>query len=366
MKSFACLTVVAAFLCWNAPHGVAQQVPGRATLEPLVNSPDSQSAPVVPAAAESGGKRPAGIAARPKDGVSHPDLDTAWAEYDQTVAKVAESIKAAILKQFNAAAEKGDLDTAERWQTALENFAKAGDVPSELETKGAVSAAVADYKKAKDELGKAYETVVKTLTMEKKIAEAKAIRAELRALELEPVVSNDGKNGAMRSKEQSMDAGVKWTVLFRSSNPAFWNKQINSGDSYAVPIRTLPKGIRFLRLTRKSDGAFVIIEMTNDQLEATGPVNAEFGWSGKGEMSWGGYHLGIYGLNMTCRVGDIAIATLGSQLGDRPGWGFGHKTGVNDGQYCTWAGNVISPTIFEIAVKCGDLNAYEKKCLLLK
>ena len=126
--------------------------------------------------------RPAGTLTRPKDGVQHPDLDKAWAEYDASVSKVTASIKAATTKQFDAAAAKGDLDTAEKWQATLEKFEKTGELPTEKETKMAVSAAVVEYKKAKDELSKAYEAVVTALTMEKKITEARAARTEKEAI----------------------------------------------------------------------------------------------------------------------------------------------------------------------------------------
>jgi hypothetical protein len=183
MKTFVYLFMLASLVCGNTAACLAQQ-PGPATLENLVNSPEDQDASAV-TEVDAGPKPPAGTVARPKDGVQHPDLDKAWADYDAVVAKAAEGIKAAITKQFDAAAEKGDLDAAEKWQTALEKFKKTGEVPSGSETKSAVSAAVADYKKAKEELGKAYESVVKALTMEKKIAEAKAAREERRFLEEE-------------------------------------------------------------------------------------------------------------------------------------------------------------------------------------
>jgi hypothetical protein len=156
-----------------------QTSPGPATLENLVNSPEAQGTPAVPEAAP---KRPAGTVVRPKNGVQHPDLDKAWADYDAVVTKAAEGIKAAITKQFDAATEKGDLDAAEKWQAALEKFEQAGEVPSGGEAKAAVSAAVADYKRAREELSKTYESVVKALTMEKKIAEAKVARDEWKSL----------------------------------------------------------------------------------------------------------------------------------------------------------------------------------------
>ena len=169
MRLFARLFMIASLACWDATACLAQQVAGPATSNGLRNS-------------DADPKRTAGPLARPNDGVQHPDLDKAWAEYDAVVAKAGEGIKAAITKQFDAATAKGDLDAAEKWQSSLEKFEKAGEVPSEGEAKAAVSAAVADYKRAKEELSKAYEFVVKALTMEKKIEEAKLARDELRAV----------------------------------------------------------------------------------------------------------------------------------------------------------------------------------------
>lgn len=161
--------------------GLAQQPSGPRTLENLLESEDAEK--LAAAAAEAGStdagpKRPAGTMARPKNGVAHPDLDKAWAQYEAAVAKASESLKAAISRQFDAATAKGDLDSAEKWQIALEKFEKTGEVPTEKEAKTALSAAVSDYKTASEELTKAYEAVVKSLTMEKKIEEAKAVRAE--------------------------------------------------------------------------------------------------------------------------------------------------------------------------------------------
>jgi hypothetical protein len=186
MRSWGCgllaaLAVVqgVAFPCF------AQAQPGPATLENLVNASDVEDPSVDPEAeaATAGRKPPAGTVARPSDGVQHPDLDTAWVQYDAAVAKIAGSLKAAIAKQLDAATAKGDLDAAERWQTAAEQFEKAGALPADSETKAAVSEAVADYKKAIEELGEAYEAVVKALTMDKKIPEAKAVREEFRSLD---------------------------------------------------------------------------------------------------------------------------------------------------------------------------------------
>lgn len=171
-------------LCLLAVGGslscLAQQPTGPATLENLLG-PDEAQKPADAAAAEppdTGPKQPAGTIARPADGVEHPDLDKAWADYEAAVAKVTEFIKAAIAKQFDAATAKGDLDAAEKWQTTLEKFENAGEMPAAKEMKTAVAAALTDYRKAREELIKAYESVVTALTMEKKIGEAKAVREE--------------------------------------------------------------------------------------------------------------------------------------------------------------------------------------------
>jgi hypothetical protein len=181
MRSLALLVLLASLTGWNTAACLAQQPIGPATLEGLLNSNEAKE-PAVAAEADAGPKPPAGTVARPKDGVQHSDLDKAWAEYDVAVGKAAESIKAAINKQFDAATVKGDLDAAEKWQNALDKFEKAGEVPVETETKAAASAAVSDYKKAKEALGNAYEALVKSLTMAKKIAEATAARDEWKGL----------------------------------------------------------------------------------------------------------------------------------------------------------------------------------------
>jgi hypothetical protein len=217
MKSLACLFALASLAFVNTAACLAQQ-PGPATLEGLVNSGEAQEATK---AAEAGStdaapKRPAGTVSRPKDGVQHPDLDKAWAEYDAVVTKAAESIRTAISKQFDAATSKGDLDAAEKWQAIGEKFEQMGELPAEPETKPAVSAAVADYKKAREALNKAYESVVKSLTIEKKIADAKAARDEVRSIIAKAVVQSEthaSEEGDSSSSPQSGKVISRKTVL---------------------------------------------------------------------------------------------------------------------------------------------------------
>jgi hypothetical protein len=176
---FACVLVLG-----SSSASFGQEPSGPRTLENLLKSDDAKQsgAPAAADGTDSGPKRPEGTVSRPKDGVQHPDLDTAWAEYAATVSKANESVKAAIAKQFDAATAKGDLDAAEKWQTIGEKFEKAGELPAEKETKAAVGSAVVAYKKARDELGEAYDAVAKALTVEKNITAARAAKDESQGL----------------------------------------------------------------------------------------------------------------------------------------------------------------------------------------
>jgi hypothetical protein len=176
MKTLAFALVLILFPCAALRTCVAQQSSPQA-LEGLLQAEES------PNTTAGIGKLPAGTVKRPKDGVQHPDLDEAWADYEATVKAVFETLRSSVAEQFEAAAAKGDLDAAERWQSIADAFRETGEVPVQQETMTILSAAAADYKKAREELGKAYEAVVKALTMEKRIAEAKVVRDESRAIE---------------------------------------------------------------------------------------------------------------------------------------------------------------------------------------
>lgn len=219
------------------------------TLENLLNSevapasdsaatPNSSAAAAIP-------ERQAGTVARPQDGVQHLDLDVAWAEYDAVVSQAADGIKAVIAKQFDVATQKGDLDAAEKWQAALEKFEKAGEVPAEAEVNAIVKAAVTDYKKAKDKLAKTYESLVKNLTTEKKIAEAKAARDEWRSLQSdrEQIGTKDNPRptkvgqGSMPLKNIDLLAATNPT---RDSLMGRWIRQADG--SIAFDSRASPNG----------------------------------------------------------------------------------------------------------------------------
>lgn len=185
------LLVASMFVLAVASPCFAQSPPGPATLENLVNSGEKPAAVAAPQpeTPDTSRKRPAGALARPKDGVQHPDLDKAWTEYDTTVTKAARAMRAAVAQQFDAVAGRGDLEAAEKWQALLEKFDTAGELPDQVETKATVSGYTDELKNANNLLDKAYDAVVKSLTMGKKIVEARAVRDEQRFLKQhDPVV----------------------------------------------------------------------------------------------------------------------------------------------------------------------------------
>jgi hypothetical protein len=232
-----CLAVVAVGLvvaspCWG------QNSPERQTLEDLTKTNESHGPDAASEAkpTETFSKRPAGTLVRPKDGIKHPDLANAWAEYDAAAAKTTDGIRAATTRQFDAAAAKGDLDAAEKWQTALERFEKAGEVPLHSETNAAVTAAVADYKKARNALTTAYESVVKALTIEKKIAEAKTANEEWRSL-------TSDRRAAMPLSSLGKDLDYRenvWSGVWkRRGDSNVWDCKMSQGGETVTYVVTI-------------------------------------------------------------------------------------------------------------------------------
>lgn len=122
--------------------------------------------------------RAAGTVGRPTDGFQHPDLDRAWAQYNAAIAKATNRIRDAIGKQFEAATAKGDLDAAQKWEKLAASFEDGGDLSAEAEATPALGVVIAEYEKAKNQLAGAYKSLEKSLTVQKKLLEAKAVRDE--------------------------------------------------------------------------------------------------------------------------------------------------------------------------------------------
>jgi hypothetical protein len=162
---------------------------GPATLESLITTPanDAPAAAVKPSTAsqpaaqlpaEDAPARPHGVLVRPADGVKHPALDAAWTDYESSVRSALHSLRGVIAKRFETAAGKGDLAAVEKWQEIADKFDSRGILPTGPDIKAAVGIAESTLKKSRDELVRAYDTVVKDLTMARRIEDAKAARTE--------------------------------------------------------------------------------------------------------------------------------------------------------------------------------------------
>lgn len=133
--------------------------------------------------------RPERTLTRPSNGVQHPDLDAAWAEYDEQIETAAKAIEQAIEKELNTAAAAGDLDAALKWKTAGEQFKNDGRIPEGMEgtkpqgrpkpkpTKSE-SSPQSLVVEAQGRLAKAYEAVEKSLVKSLDLEKAKQVRAE--------------------------------------------------------------------------------------------------------------------------------------------------------------------------------------------
>jgi hypothetical protein len=159
----------------------------------------------------------------------------------------------------------------------------------------------------------------------------------------------------------------RWTVLFRSDDPSFWNTDMHRGDQFALPLSKAPEKSRYVRLRRMDTGEALILPLTAAQLgTAPDPVpDRGYAWNGSAKADWGGRHLGIAQAPrypFAAPEGIIVVAYDGWDA--FRGSGFGHKCFVNDTQYYCWRGDEIPRTVFEIAVTNEPLTDEEKRCLL--
>jgi hypothetical protein len=221
--------------------GLAQQP----TLKPAAN-----------AETDAGLKRPAGTVTRPKDGVQHPDLDKAWSKYDAAVSNAYSRVRAEIVRQFDAATAEGDLDAAEKWQAALKTYDSNGQLPAEAKVKAVVMDGANGVKQAKDELAEAYEAVVKALTKEKKISEAKAVREESRAINMtslpartERPIPADPSNASTRSstappavtnnKEDKVEKPRAYDQVAEECKKAVERRRLDLAAQYSSAVHSL-------------------------------------------------------------------------------------------------------------------------------
>ena len=148
-----------------------------------------------------------------------------------------------------------------------------------------------------------------------------------------------------------------WLVVFRSGDPRIWGHDVSLGPNmFAVSLASAPQTIKFVKMQIQGQQP-VVIEMTKARLDQEFD-DEKIGWNGKNQLAWQGRHLGIYDRMTKVEKGTVKISGVFS------GWGFGDKHGGPAGQAYCWGGKPIQPTIFEIAVKSGDLSADEEPWLL--
>ncbi len=153
-----------------------------------------------------------------------------------------------------------------------------------------------------------------------------------------------------------------WMVIFRSDDPANWDKKVKTATDFAVEIASVPDDIKFIKITKVDNSDFVIVPIGKEFLRKDGASgDGRFGWWNSSNLEEGAFHLGIWSKAMPIAVANkIAIRALWYAS---CGWGFGHKTGVNGGQWYAWNGKEIHKTVFEIAVTRSELTTAEQQGL---
>jgi hypothetical protein len=164
-------------------------------------------------------------------------------------------------------------------------------------------------------------------------------------------------------------ASARWTILFRSDDPAAWNKDAKNakGEQVAIPVRFAPPNLRYLRLRRMDTGEALILPLDFDDLRNGKPPKPEegFWWNGANDDGYKGRHLGIVQApRRKFPEPQGLICVMYDGWDGFGGSGFGHKYGVNDVQHYCWRGKEIPRTVFEIAVSEGPLGPEEKRCLV--
>lgn len=183
------------------------------------------------------------------------------------------------------------------------------------------------------------------------------------ALDSPPAPKARTASGPTSSPAPDSPADNRWTVIFRSDDPARWNSATRESDAFAVPLDSVPHDIRYLRL-RNFEGDSVIIPITADDLRKNAPHGKDkWGWEGRNYDRCKAHHLGVYVQAMPrARTGSIDITQVpGSGF---TGYGFGNRVNKDDEQGFVWAGKPIERTVFEVSVTAADLTDAERQHLL--
>jgi hypothetical protein len=166
--------------------------------------------------------------------------------------------------------------------------------------------------------------------------------------------------------DNAADSG-RWVVLFRSADPAHWNTTTNTATSFAVPLRSAPEKMQYLRLRRCDNGESYIVPVPRHMLAVQAADDGDKPrWNGSNANEHGGRHLGIlHGQKAAFRQGAGLIAVGMDGWDATTGSGFGHGHHIEGGgQKQAWNGLEITAIPLEIAVRAGELDDREQKQLL--
>lgn len=211
------------------------------------------------------------------------------------------------------------------------------------------------YKKYLQDLA----TLQNELTKNNDLDGALAVRTEVEDVRAKLKSLGEGK-----TNEVAQSSGVgKWTVIFRSNDPADWL----AGKKRDCPkLEDIPDDFKYLRLKRMDTSQAIIIPLTKAALNKSDRDRDDRDkpwWHGSNRFDSKAYHLGIGNPEWSAKSKTICVTVDG---GHSRGWGFGHKAFTNDGQYASWAGEEIRNrrVEFEIAVTKGPLALFEEKLIL--
>lgn len=159
---------------------------------------------------------------------------------------------------------------------------------------------------------------------------------------------------AEESKKPEPSTADNWVVLFSSKDPTGW-----APDAIQNKVQN---GMKYLRMRRLDTSDFIIIPLTANELFQHVVISDRIAWHGKNDLNFGAHHLGICDLTRE-EFPEKSISISAEPLNDHVGWGFGHKTYVDDKQYYSWDGKEIAETEFEISVSGHPLSQAEKQAL---
>jgi hypothetical protein len=161
--------------------------------------------------------------------------------------------------------------------------------------------------------------------------------------------------------EISAQVARRWVILLRSDDPSVWTHPAGDAterNGFGADVDdTAPADTAYLRIRRMDTGDFVIIPMKKENLRKMTPT-----WCGAAWVGYGGTHLGVK--HPTMQNVEAGLVDIDAHA---HGWGFGHIMFAPEASAMgyAWACATIKKTVFEIAVTSDELNASEKRVLVV-